>query len=136
MAHLGIAAGYCIERLERRYQLAGGEDLDLELAPGHGRYTPGQTFGAGAQPGEILRPGGDQLEPLDPLGDRGRGEGGRCDGRSGGGAAGTGRLYEITTVHDPLQTRCSDATNKSAPRTKVTRAAGGSTAPGIRAAAR
>jgi hypothetical protein len=88
-------------RLEGRHQLARGEHLHLDAAPGHEGDALGEALGAGAQAREILGPGGDHLELLDALGDRRRREARRGRGRSTDRSAGD----ELATLH-PASPAC------------------------------
>ena len=94
MAHLDRAVGDRIERLEARHDLAGGEDLDLELVVGRLGDRFGEDLGGAVDRIERFR----KARGQPPLDFRHRlGDGRRGDRR--GGKPGAGSLQEFTTLH-------------------------------------
>ena len=73
---VGGAGGNGVEAFEGGDELAGGEDLDVELAAGHLADADGEPLGGGAEARIVLRPGGDHLELALALRDGRRGHGG------------------------------------------------------------
>ncbi len=61
MTHFGGAARYRVEHFQRRDQLAGSIDLDLQPATAHFVDQIGEALGTDAYAREVLRPGGDHL---------------------------------------------------------------------------
>src|ERR1700722_17068187 len=117
MAGLDGAVGHRVERLQRRDDLAAGEDLDLELAVGRFRDVLGDRHARAPQRVERFWPARGQA-PFDGgrrLRDRGLRDRGGCDAHGRG-------LNELTAFHaiSPSPTRAgsvrADSPSASSPR--------------------
>ena len=95
VAYLGRALGDGVEDLERGHQLPGSVHLHLDATPAQLADEFGESVGAGAQAGEVLRPGGNHLPVVSGLGLGGRDTDGRGAQRQGGAS---GLLDEIATL--------------------------------------
>ena len=98
VVHVGLTRRDGIEGLEGADQLAGGLELDLHLAVGHGVDVVGAALGGVVDAGQSPPPRGDhgQLDPA--LREGGRGVGRHRGGRHGGGAEGR-RREEFAALH-------------------------------------
>jgi hypothetical protein len=114
---IGGARGDRIQTLERRHQLAGGEQLDDEAAARHVVDTLGEALGVDADAGRVARPRHHHVPLGDALADRRCGEAGHGGG-GGAGGKNVAALHRLPPSNSPAPL---SAGGEASPEAKIIR---------------